>query len=170
MRTWTSGYSQAELEGAQERYGIHFPPDVIDLLLDRQPANGYNWSIEDHRIRAMLAWPLNALLFDVQHGSWWRDWGERPRSAEECQQVVADKVAAAPVLIPLYSHRFIPETPSVRGNPIFSMHGFDTIYYGSNLKNYFDREFGDQREIEVGEIGRRIPFWSDLAEDHEGWL
>ena len=74
MENWTAGYTQSELDIAQERYGLRFPPDLIDLFLDRQPINGYNWKGEDHRIREMLAWPMDMLIFDVEHGSWWRDW------------------------------------------------------------------------------------------------
>jgi hypothetical protein len=165
MENWTSGYTQSELDSAQDRYGLRFPPDLIDLLLDRQPLNGYNWKGEDKRIREMLAWPMDMLTFDVEHGSWWSDWGERPATVEDRQKVLADVLASAPALIPLYSHRFIPEVPNAIGNPVFSMHGFDTIYYGSNLENYFDREFGDNRETALGKLIRRIPFWSDLAED-----
>ena len=170
MENWTAGYTQSELDIAQERYGLRFPPDLIDLFLDRHPINGYNWKGEDHRIREMLAWPMDMLTFDVEHGSWWRDWGERPATAEDRREVVANALASAATLIPLYGHRFMPETPSVAGNPIFSMRGFDTIYYGCNLNSYFAREFGDIRELGVDETIRRIPFWSDLAEDHEKWI
>jgi hypothetical protein len=170
MENWTTGYSQSELDSAQERYGLRFPPDLIDLLLDRQPLNGYNWRGEDKRVREMLAWPMDMLTFDIEHGSWWADWGERPDKVEDRKKVLTDALSSAPALIPLYSHRFIPEAPSAAGNPVFSMHGFDTIYYGSNLENYFDREFGDNRETPLGEIAKRIPFWSDLAEDHRKWV
>jgi len=169
MKKWTSGYTQTELDDAQDRYGVRFPPDLIELFLDRQPAAAYDWSVEDHRIREMLAWPMDMLVFDVEHG-WWLDWGERPSKAEERREIVSQALAEAPALIPLYGHRFIPEVPHLSGNPIFSMHGFDTIYYGSNLENYFAREFGDPREVELGDIDRRIPFWSDLAEDFEKWV
>jgi len=44
------------------------------------------------------------------------------------------------------------------------MHGFDTIYYGANLLEYFENEFG--RRHVIGAV-RHIPFWSDIAERHE---
>jgi len=170
MHSWSPGYTQAELDAAQERYCVRFPPDLVALFLERQPTLGYDWRVEDDRIRQMLAWPFEMLMFDVEHGSWWLDWGERPASAGERREVVSQFLGQAPALIPLYSHRFIPEAPRLPGNPVFSMHGFDTIYYGSDIQNYFAREFGDQRKIAVGKIGRRIPFWSDLAEDHDKWI
>ena len=31
MENWTSGYSRTQLDDAQERYGLRFPPDLIEL-------------------------------------------------------------------------------------------------------------------------------------------
>ena len=78
MDDWATGYTQSELDQAQERYGIRFPPDLATLLLDRRPTQGYSWSSDDPRIREMLAWPVDTLLFDVDNGLWWPGWGERP--------------------------------------------------------------------------------------------
>ncbi len=52
----------------------------------------------------------------------------------------------------------------MEGNPVFSMHGFDTIYYGSNLAEYFRNEFEGKHEI--GPV-RHVPFWSDIVERPE---
>ena len=40
------------------------------------------------------------------------------------------------------------------------MYGFDAIYYGVNLTEYFANEFGG--DYKIGEA-RHIPLWSDLA-------
>ena len=162
MDDWTTGYTRAELDDAQFRYNLRFPPDLIALFLDRQPARGYNWAIEDHRIREMLSYPLEMLGFDVEHGFWWRDWGERPGTEGERLEVLRDALARAPRLIPLIGHRFIPEEPLLAGNPVFSMHGCDTIYYGADLDEYFDNEFN--RRYVIGAV-RHIQFWSDLVEN-----
>ena len=164
MERWEAGFTQAEVDDAQERYGLRFPPDLIALFLERRPTHGYSWNIEDPSIREMLAWPLNCLLFDVENGFWWPDWGLRPQHAEERKQVVRQALDSAPRLIPLIAHRFIPETPHEAGNPVFSMHGFDTIYYGANLSEFFVNEFEGKHQI--GST-RRIPFWSDIVEDFD---
>lgn len=164
MDDWATGYTQSELDQAQERYGIRFPPDLATLLLDRRPTQGYSWSSDDPRIREMLAWPVDTLLFDVDNGLWWPGWGERPEEQLTRHEVVRDAVKHAPRLIPILGHRFIPDAPSDDGNPIFSMYGFDTIYYGANLAEYFANEFRGLHEI--GTV-RRITFWSDIAEGHE---
>ena len=41
---WTKGYAQAELDRAQERFGLVFPPDLIALLRERRPADGHDWA------------------------------------------------------------------------------------------------------------------------------
>jgi len=161
MLGWMEGFTQAELDDAQARYGIVFPSDLIAVLLERQPVGGYDWAAENDEIRKMLNWPFEALLFDVENGFWWPDWGERPEGAPDRADRLRDALANAPRLIPLWSHRFIPETPALAGNPVFSMHGFDTIYYGANLTEYFDYEAKGRHEI--GPV-RHIPFWSDLVE------
>lgn len=161
MHSWSSGYTQSELDEAQERYGLRFPPDLIALLLERQPTSGYDWRSENEAIRRMLGWPLEVLLFDVENGFWWPDWGERPDLPEARSELVERSLRAAPRLIPLIGHRFIPEEPSLEGNPVFSMHGFDTIYYGANLAEYFRNEFEGAHEIGAT---RHIPFWSDIVE------
>lgn len=162
MEHWASGYTPSELAAAQERYELTFPPDLIELFLIKRPAEGYDWRNEDSRIRKMLHWPFEMLQFDIEeNGLWWPEWGVRPIAAEDRASVLRAELAKAPKLIPLFSHRFIPETPHQAGNPIFSMHGSDTIYYGANLDQYFDNEFTGRHVI--GPV-TRIPFWSDLVD------
>src|SRR5205085_8748965 len=94
--SWTSGYTQSELDFAQERYGLTFPPDLVALLLNRRPADGWDWRTDDEGIRRALAHPLSGLLFDVEHGLWWPEWGERPEPPAERAEIVTAIVAAAP--------------------------------------------------------------------------
>lgn len=162
MSNWIAGYSERELDAAQERYGLKFPPDLMDLFLEQQPANGYDWRGENPSIRKMLNWPFEMLEFDLEHnGLWWPEWGPRPATAEDRAVVLRSELAKAPKLIPLIAHRFIPEEPCLAGNPVLSMFGQDTIYYGATLQEYFDNEFNGQWV--VGQT-RRVRFWSDLVE------
>lgn len=174
MIEWAPGFTRAELDAAQERHQIRFPPDLIDVLLEHRPVGGYDWAGNDVRIPKMLSWPLDMLLLDVDGGSWWVDWGDRPHTSEERHEIVRSALAHAPRLIPIYSHRFIPEQPEAAGNPVFSMHGFDTIYYGANLEEYFANEVGgslfklngiapEDYKLEDTLALRLIPFWSDLS-------
>ncbi|WP_271144706.1 SMI1/KNR4 family protein [Brevundimonas sp. NIBR10] len=161
---WTDGYSQAELDDAQSKYGLVFPPDLIALLRERRPVQGYDWRTDDDQIRAILKWPLEGLLFDVENNDlWWPEWGLRPQTPEARAHVVADVVNEAPKLIPIFSHRFLPGDPNEAGNPVFSIYQSDVIYYGADLADYFDREFGGSTPPLPQHI-KRIPFWSELVE------
>jgi hypothetical protein len=162
MHHWIAGYTESELEEAQQRYDLRFPPDLIALLLKRQPADGYDWRGENPRIRRMLNWPFEMLQFDLENNAlWWPEWGDRPQTADGRSSVLRVELAKAPKLIPLVSHRFIPDRPCRSGNPVFSMHGEDTIYYGADLEQYFANEFNHRYEIGPT---RKIEFWSDLVE------
>jgi hypothetical protein len=163
---WTSGYTQSELDAAQERFGLRFPPDLVELFLDRRPLAGYDWRTDDDAIIRALQHPLEGLLFDLEHNDlWWPEWGERPASAAERAEVLTKVIGGAPRLVPLLGHRYIPEQPCASGNPVFSVMQSDTIYYGADLEDYFSREFlFDPLLRPLRADVRRIPFWSDLVD------
>src|SRR6478735_667220 len=138
---WTQGYTRDELDAAQERFELRFPPDLVELLLDRRPIEGWDWRNDEAGIRRALDHPLDGLLFDVEHNDlWWPEWGERPTSAGDRADVLTAVVHAAPRLVPLVGHRYIPEEPHQAGNPVFSVMNSDVIYYGANLPEYFANE------------------------------
>lgn len=160
---WAAGYSQEELDRAQEEFGLAFPPDLVDLLRDRRPANGYDWRVDQEKIREMLAWPLEGMLFDIeQNGFWMDEWGVIPEREADRREIATAAVRAAPKLIPLVSHRYLPAEPSEPGNPVFSIYQTDIIYYGANLEHYFQNEFGSWSSLEETAY-RYIRFWSDIA-------
>lgn len=162
---WGKGYTLDQIDDAQARYGLVFPNDLVALLYERRLVGygTYDWSTENEHIRAMLAWPFDLLAFDVDHGLWWPDWGEEPKDGEARREVLRRALADAPKLIPIYMHRFLPESAEARpGNPVISMHGFDTIYYGADLDDYFRRE--GRVDGSAMASTRYVPFWSDIIE------
>jgi len=159
-----AGYTAAELDDAQARFALRFPPDLVALLRARRPASGYNWTGPEDPIRRALAWPLAGLLFDVENGLWRPEWGERPADAEERAECLAALLAAAPPLIPILGHRYLPAEPFAAGNPVLSVYQSDIIYYGRDLEDYFTHEFGGDTGP-VTEPVRRIRFWSDIIDD-----
>ncbi|NBW06660.1 MAG: hypothetical protein EBR82_01375 [Caulobacteraceae bacterium] len=164
---WAKGYSQAELDEAQEKFDLVFPPDLVAFLRERRPAQGYDWRTDETQIRDMLRWPLEGLLFDVENNALWRPgWGDRPGTPEARAEALTAIVNAAPKLIPLVSHRYLPAEPHEAGNPVLSVHQSDVIYYGADLADYFEREFGHPTRPLRRHI-KRIPFWSDLVELNE---
>ena len=92
------------------------------------------------------------------HEKWFLD-----NSKEDRLKIILDKINSAEILIPIYSHRFIPNKLS-SGYPIFSVYGADIIFYGKNLLDYYEREFcGKTTEIILNEV-KYVEFWSDMIE------
>ena len=161
-RIWAEGYTQDELDSAQERFDLTFPADLIALFLERRPVLGWDWRSDEQHIREMLERPFEGLLFDVENnGLWWPEWGDRPTRANGAE-ILRSVLNQAPKLVPLVSHRYIPSEPDEAGNPIFSIHQSDVIYYGVNLEDYFEHEFGNVAPIAVPT--KHIRFWSDLVD------
>ena len=160
-RDWGPGYTQTELDSAQEKFGLRFPSDLIDLLRDRRFPDGYDWTKDEEKIRERLQWPLRGLQADVElNALWWPEWGERPSTAAERATIIETVANGAPRLIPLLGHRFPPEEPFEAGNPILSVMHSDIIYYGSDLQNYIQNEF-DRISVGRFELGvvKPIRFW-----------
>jgi hypothetical protein len=161
---WTKGYSQAELDQAQEKYRLVFPPDLVALLREKRPLDGHDWT-DEVKTRRMLDWPFDGLVLSVERGFlWWPEWGEKPADAEARNEVLRAVVSRAPKLIPLIAHRFLPEQPHESGNPVFSVFHSDIIYYGANLEDYFEREFAGWNQRPWPKHVKTIPFWSELVD------
>ena len=140
------GYSQGELDDAQARWDLCFPPDLVELLREHRPPfcgpRAIDWVLtEPDQIREMLDWPLEGFLFYVEHnGVRWTDWGDRPDNPGDRYDRLLEIFAAAPKLIPVYGHRYLPSAPFEPGNPILSVYQTDVICYGANLLDWLDRE------------------------------
>jgi hypothetical protein len=161
---WGKGYTQTELDDAQQKFDLLFPPDLVALLRERRPLQGHDWT-DEAAIRSMLAWPFDGLLFDVENNDlWWPEWGEKPASPEARAEVLRSVVSRAPKLIPLISHRYLPAEPHESGNPVFSVYQSDVIHYGADLADYFEREFAGHSHRPWPDQIKRIPFWSELVE------
>ncbi len=161
------GLSDAELDACEREYGIRFPPDLRDFLKCALPVSDRfpdwrNGSRED--LHSWLDLPVEGILFDVQHnGLWLPERGYRPGNLKPAEEYVRKLVANAPKLIPIYAHRMIPDRPYKAGNPVFSVHQTDIIYYGCDLRDYFIHEFFSGSEVGVWPLPdnllRPIEFW-----------
>jgi hypothetical protein len=171
-----TGLSDEEVAGIEATFAFRFPPDLKALLQHVLPISpGFpNWRDEQEpALRKRLAWPVEGLDFDLEHNDFWLEaWGPKPWDLATAMGIAHREIEKAPKLIPIYSHRFIPDEPCLAGNPVFSLWQFtDTIYYGTDLVNYLEYEFsrGDQHPrpgLNLPDYGkiRRIRFWSQLVE------
>lgn len=171
---YEAGLSDAEFDRVEAEFEIVFPPDLRAFLAIGLPVGE---SFPDWRdgdpidIRTRLEWPARGILIHAAEGEWQDFWGELPSSEEEAVSSAGALLDAAPKLIPIYSHRYIPMTPAASGNPVFSVYQTDTIIYGSDLMSYLGSEFGVPQPPGPPAEPRRIDYWSDLVDlmDDRRW-
>jgi hypothetical protein len=167
------GYSQGELDDIQARWGLRFPPDLCALLGEQRPLGQgpgvFDWVRSDaESIRSRIAWPFESFWFDVENSDvWWPEWGERPVDPRDQCERLREVFAAAPRLIPLLGHRYLPEEPCESGNPVFSVYQTDVIHYGADLADWLLRENGAYDQAPWPAI-KPIRFWSLAVERNNG--
>lgn len=171
------GLSELELAEIEKVFQIRFPPDPKLFYQTEFPISDrfVNWRVgleskeELNKIQDRINWPWEGMVFDIENNSFWvKDWGNKPENLDEKILIARKQFETYPKLIPIYSHRYIPESPNEIGNPIFSVYQMDIIYYGLNLETYFENEFGYNKsgEYELEEYPNlKIDFWSSIAED-----
>ena len=163
-----AGISQMELKQIEELYGIKFPKSFREFLMTALPVSGsfYNWrdfSAENiSYIKNTIARPRETLKELAEEVEWGESWGQEPENLVEKAKEVKKQLQKAPILIPVYAHRYMPMIEA-ENPPILSVHGTDIIYYGENLSDYFEVEFGVKRQEDIafGRI-RPVPFWSEI--------
>lgn len=162
------GLSEGEVHEIELRYAFRFPPDLLAFLRRAVPVSPRfpNWRTEsDDELRSAFSGPADGIAFDVEVNNFWMDeWGARPKDSEEAASLAHKMVAAAPVLVPVYGHRYIPSEPLEEGNPVFSVVQTDIIYYGNDLPDYLYEEFRVPRPPWARSTPRRIRLWSELTE------
>ena len=155
------GLSDLEILDLENRFEFGFPPDLCAFMKVAVPFwNSPRWhSITDSDIRQWFDEPLEGMLFDVEHNAFWLpEWGERPEDLPDALKNASRKIGEAPKLIPILAGRYMPELPHEAGNPVFSVHQADIIYYGFNLEDYLRHEFNLPRKEWPAQI-RQIEFW-----------
>lgn len=162
-----AGISDDEVHAAETEYGFRFPSDLRAFLQTALPVgdNFPDWRSDDNAyVGNRLGWPLEGMCFDIEHNDFWLDeWEPRPDSLEQAFAVARKHVSEAPTLIPIYSHRYIPEVPQQSGNPVFSVYQTDITFYGFDLLDYFAHEFKTDNPTPRPSEPRRIEFWDLLV-------
>ena len=162
-----SGLTIKEIETIEQTYDIHFPHSLKEFLMQALPVSRgfYNWRDlgEENvaKIKRAITWPVEMVHEDAEEVYWCERWGEKPTERNEFVREVRERLRTAPKLIPIYGHRYMPMEGC--NPPVLSVYGVDIIYYGRDLRDYFEVEFGSkkQSEIDFKEI-LNVPFWSDI--------
>jgi hypothetical protein len=160
------GLTAQEILDAESLHGFRFPPDLRSLLEFALPLGDSlpNWREPgSEAIRSRLDWPAEGMCFDIEHTDFWLPgWGQKPATLADAFRVAREAVGAAPFLIPVYSHRYLPASPHAAGNPVFSVHQTDIIRYGNDLPSYLTNEFGVHNPYPVPSSPRPVAFWDKV--------
>ena len=170
------GLTDEELITVEAEFNITFPPDLQLLLCMALPVSkGFvNWRMAlsyrkyEQEVTDRINWPLEGMFFDISNNVFWDSrWGEKPVKFEEQKEIAIINYKQYPKLIPIYSHRYIPDVPHEAGNPVFSVYQMDIIYYGFDLATYFRNEFHIKlpEYLEIPYAPKVIEFWSEQAEN-----
>ncbi|MCM3785715.1 SMI1/KNR4 family protein [Neobacillus mesonae] len=163
-----------ELDAAESRYQLVFPKELRAFYKQVMPiGNSFpNWRSKHSRdmvqIRRMLDWPLEGILFDVKENEFWLPgWGDRPKESLEAERICSEMYMNAPQLIPIYGHRYLPAEPG-EGSPVLSVYQTDIIYYGANLMEYFEVEFGSRTYEQISWDRIKAPrFWDEIIDSYQ---
>ncbi|MGW6859167.1 hypothetical protein [Streptomyces xanthophaeus] len=140
------GLSERELNAVEAQFGFNFSADHRVFLAAGLPHGSRSWpdwrNGDPEDLAGRLAQPVEGVLFDVEHNSFWPPaWSPRPAGTSNTLQVARTELAAVPQLVPVYSHRYLHGTAGERGHPVLSVHQTDIIIYGNDLADYVRNEF-----------------------------
>jgi hypothetical protein len=166
------GLTTEELDKVETFYSIKFHPDhrkliQTGLFVGNKGCDWRNFSEKNiAKIRKMLNWPLEGILFDIEHGNYWdAKLGQKPTDSALAKKIfITWYKQNVPQLIPIYSHRYMSSKPKKIGAPVYSVYQTDIIYYGQNIFKYLTKEFKYSTEIEYPEWKKDdTPFWSEIV-------
>ena len=163
------GLTDAEFTAVESTFGFTFGDDHRAFLAAGLPLNrpGFTgWGFPDWRggdpqvLTAQAGWAVEGVLLDVEGGVWPSSWGRRPR--RDALGEARRRLAGAPRMVPVYGHRYLPGIAGTSGFPVLSIHATDIIFYGLDLADWVELEFGRApRHTEWP--AAEIPFWSALV-------
>jgi hypothetical protein len=165
------GLTATELDRVEERFGLEFADDHRAFLSAGLPV-GQSWPDwrdgDVEQLRDRLAWPVEGVLFDVEHNAFWHDeWGVRPADRGEALAVAGKRLLSVPQMIPVCSHRYLPAGRGTFGHPVLSMYQTDIIFYGVDLVDYVRQEFGAgdglDRNDPRWQPHATVAFWRELV-------
>ncbi len=134
---FTEGLSDAELNAIEARGRFVFPPDLRAFLRAALPlSHGFvDWrAMSDAQLAEYLDAPFEGIAFDIEVNIFWLpEWGQRSDVLEDALAIARAAFDAAPRLIPILGHRYIPDRPREAGNPVFSVVQTDIVVYGASL-------------------------------------
>ncbi|XP_078444898.1 uncharacterized protein LOC144714032 [Wolffia australiana] len=158
------GLSDAEFARIEAECKFNFPPDLRALLSLGLPAGlGFpDW----RRLRRPNDLPIAALSIQIARDIFWpRSLGPRPAQPAAALRRARPAILRAPPLVPLFRRCYLPSSPCLAGNPVFSIHETKVSCCAGNLSEFFLFPRGAPAPPP-----RRIELWSEAAERRRMWL
>jgi hypothetical protein len=168
------GLSDAEIQHIEAINEFFFPPDLKAFLQYALPISreqrGYidyfpKWRSDPATIvRTSQKNVLDGIIWTLEnHDAFWLNrWGTRPTNISDAVAIIRRDYETAPLLVPVFGHRYMPTRPRSRGNPVFSIVGVDIVTYGMDLLAYLKKEFQLNDLAAVKSQPIKIEFWDDL--------
>lgn len=159
------GLSDEEIQKVEMIYEIEFPEQWLAVYQQLLPISEgfYNWrdfSAENiEHIKRNLVAPYDGILNSLDELVWDESWGIEPTTLLDRNVQIRKMLESAPRLIPLYGHRFFPSYEN-QEMPILSVVDLDIIYYGKDLYDYFEIEFGNRKLSLALKEYKQVPFWT----------
>ncbi|ARJ05283.1 hypothetical protein GCM10010988_03530 [Cnuibacter physcomitrellae] len=139
------GLSANELSASERRYGVTFNPEHRWFLSQISPRGRgwWDWRSDTPALRQAISRPVDDILRSVNDGVFWSpEWGVRPETTAERNEVARSESAGWARLVPLVGRRYVPEHIGGEHSPVFSIVDDDMILYGRSLREFFDNEYG----------------------------
>ena len=176
-RVGEPGLSEAELRGAEETFGLTFPPLLREVLalahpvrrpvfpqpwMHRSPSSVPDWRLRDvERTRTLIGIPADGVLFDVEENDfWWNAWGPLPEAIPERMAVAKRELALVPRLIPLIGNLCVAASDD---SPVFSLIQTRVGLFAVSLADVGDDEARTAAVQSATWPVGTVPFWSELC-------
>jgi hypothetical protein len=139
------GLRAEEFDAVERLWGFRFAPDHRAFLAGGLPL-GQGWpdwrSPDRHAMRTLLNWPVDGLLFDVEHhGYWHSEWPERPVDPADALAVAHAALSRWPVLVPLHGTYYLPAGPDLFGHPVLDVFRSAVRPLGADLADWVEQSF-----------------------------
>ncbi|PPR85781.1 hypothetical protein GOBAR_AA34910 [Gossypium barbadense] len=156
------GLTDQEFSSIESTFHFTFPPDLRSILQEGLPVHPSfpNWrSSSPQQLNILLNLPSLSLSRNIRFHNFWSDsWGSKPSNTNDALAVVKDLLRNAPLLVPVYRNCYIPSTPNLSGNPVFT----------SGVSKPFMRKKANSVNVNVpawaATAPRRIEFWTEVEE------
>jgi hypothetical protein len=142
---WNPGLSDEKIDEYEKALGVRFPHD-FRLMLKSMNGTFYPKGTPDpfatirrHRAASMYSFPRDIKLIRQRIRDLQLEYAFADIQTVLRQQGFEFKAGAG--LVPIYAHRYILCGSDPSNSAVLSIMGTDAILYGSNLREYLEKEF-----------------------------